>query len=66
MTLHEATVEAIESNGNKACSQLNLLHILCTIANAPWFTCNREIHDYLNMPTIKQNLRSTLDTISYA
>lgn len=47
----------IASDSNIMCLQRAQNHILRSIANAPWFTRNEEIHDYLNMPTIKEELK---------
>ncbi|KAJ8704396.1 hypothetical protein PYW08_013120 [Mythimna loreyi] len=30
--------------------------VLKTLVNAPWFTRNTEVHDYLEMPTVKEEI----------
>lgn len=45
------------SDSNIMCLQRAQNAILRVIANAPWFTRNDEIHDYLNMTTIKEEIK---------
>lgn len=42
------------SNSNLEILQRFQNNVLRAISNAPWFTKNVEIHEYLNMPTIKE------------
>jgi hypothetical protein len=44
------------SNSNLDILQRFQNNILRTVSNAPWFAKNSELHEYLNMPTIKEEV----------
>lgn len=52
-TASNSSIEVLQRMQNK---------ILRKICNAPWFTRNVEVHEYLNMPTVKEELRSYSQT----
>lgn len=56
---------AIELWGSASSSNVEILQrfqnkVLRNITSAPWFTRNTEIHEYLEMPTVKQEIENRL------
>lgn len=55
----------VASNSNIMCLQRAQNAVLRNIVNAPWFTCNIEIHDYLNCPTVFEEIKKHRERYSH-
>ena len=58
---------ALELWGSASTSNIEIIQriknkVLRCISNAPWFTRNEEIHGYLEIPTIKEEIQKRTKT----